>query len=88
MVRDTNKETRIDGKRNIRDSIKHYQKGVTYIPPEIIPPGMVYGWIENAVLNQPTQSMERAVRMGWTPVPSSRHNLHVDAPAITVPYAL
>jgi hypothetical protein len=47
---------------------------MTYIPPEIIPKGMVYGWGRYSVRNEPTP--ERIIQLrkkGWDFVPADRH---------------
>lgn len=45
------------------------------VPPEIIPDGMSYQWITDAVLGQPMpQRRGRFERRGWRPVPAERHD--------------
>lgn len=65
-----------------------------YIPPGIIPKGVTYRWLAEAVLQQP-QNLGQRLRVGWRPVPASRHpefsvpsiagfNDHVDQSLIRV----
>lgn len=45
-----------------------------YIPKDLAPPGMEYGWGNHSVLNVPTpERMMELRRRGWDPVPAERH---------------
>ena len=57
-------------------------KGVLHIPREIIPKGMVYSWVGEYLLGEPTDNnVEKRLRGGWTPVESSKHP-ELAAPAL------
>lgn len=43
------------------------------IPPHIIPPQVEYTWIRTDVYNNPSERFSQATRIGYHPVPASRH---------------
>lgn len=49
-------------------------KGVLHIPREIIPKGMVYSWVGEYLLGEPTDNnVEKRLRDGWEPVKADAH---------------
>lgn len=57
-------------------------KGVLHIPKEIIPKGMVYSWVGEYLLGEPTDNnVEKRLRGGWVPVESAKHP-ELAAPAL------
>lgn len=56
----------------VRKAPENEQRDPLWLPPS--PPGMTYGWIRRAVLNQEDAYNIRERQMqGWKPVPSDRH---------------
>lgn len=57
-----------------RQPVQDEERSVLWFDPRIVPPGMTYGWIRRAVLNQEDAFNIRQRQMqGWKPVPSDRH---------------
>jgi len=47
--------------------------GILDVPPDLIPPGMVYGWVRMTTRGEPDpNNTTRKARRGWKPVPADR----------------
>ena len=59
---------------SLREAIAQENEGVLWYDPRLVPPGMVYGWIRRAVMNQEDAfTIRTRQQSGWQPVPADRH---------------
>lgn len=76
MPRPRREESRASESRkaDTRDMPQAGYQAMLYVPKEIVPHGMTYGWKRLTVHNEPDHSNWGAkVRQGWKPVPRERH---------------
>lgn len=74
MTRAAQTRLRSARKSDLRKVPQNAHQSALYVPKHVWPPGMTYGWVSIATLNEPNHTnWAQKVRNGWTPVPRERH---------------